>query len=164
LSGELSEAQEAARVSLEDVRRIATDLRPETLEDLGLASALTALSDGFGRRAGLRVERHIRTPMPQLSGEAELAVYRIAQEALTNVARHAASQTATLTVDNDGDRLTLIVRDHGRGLPEGEALDGSGVRGMRERAALIGAKLTIAQAGDGAGTELRLELPLDGVS
>jgi two-component system sensor histidine kinase UhpB len=164
MRGELSEAQEAARVSLEDVRRIATDLRPETLKDLGLASALTALSDGFGRRAGLHVERQIQTPMPQLSREAELAVYRVAQEALTNVARHAGSDTAKLTVASDGDRLTLIVRDHGRGLPDGEAGDGSGVRGMRERAALIGAKLTIERAVEGAGTELRLELPLEATS
>jgi two-component system sensor histidine kinase UhpB len=164
MRGELSEAQEAARVSLEDVRRIATDLRPETLKDLGLASALTALSDGFGRRAGLRVERQIQTPLPQLGREAELAVYRVAQEALTNVARHAGSGTARLTVASDGDRLTLIVRDRGRGLPDGAAADGSGVRGMRERAALIGANLTIERAVDGAGTELRLELPLEATS
>jgi two-component system sensor histidine kinase UhpB len=161
LRGELSEAQQAARVSLEDVRRIATDLRPETLKDLGLVSALTALSDGFGRRAGLRVERQIQTPMPQLSGEAELAVYRVAQEALTNVARHAESDAAKLTVASDADHLTLIVRDHGRGLRNGHAADGSGIRGMRERAQLIGAHLTIEEAVDGVGTELRLELPLD---
>lgn len=162
LRDELSEAQEAARASLEDVRRIATDLRPETLKDLGLASALTALSDGFGRRAGLRVERRIDTPIPPLSGEAELAVYRIAQEALTNVARHARSDSAKLTVASDGRRLTLIVRDHGRGLPAGDLRYGSGLRGMRERAALIGADLKIEQASCGAGTELRLELPLEG--
>jgi len=164
LSGELNEAQDAARTSLEDVRRIATDLRPEALRDLGLASALAALSDGFGRRTGLRVERQIQTPMPQLSGEAELVVYRIAQEALTNVARHAGSDTAKLTVQADTQRLTLTVRDHGRGLPSGYATDGNGMRGMQERAGLIGANLRIETPEDGPGTELRLELPLNGAS
>ena len=68
LSGELSEAQDAARASLEDVRRIATELRPEALDDLGLASALAALGDSFGRLAGLQIDRRIQTPIPQLSG------------------------------------------------------------------------------------------------
>ena len=162
LRDELGEAQDAARTSLEDVRRIATDLRPETLSDLGLASALAALSDGFGRRAGVRVERHIATAIPPLGSEAELAVYRIAQEALTNVARHADSDTAQLTVSSDADRLILTVRDHGRGLPNGHVPDGNGVRGMRERAGMIGARLTIERPLGGVGTELRLELPLNG--
>jgi two-component system sensor histidine kinase UhpB len=164
LSGELNEAQDAARASLEDVRRIATDLRPEALRDLGLASALAALSDGFGRRAGLHVDRQIQTPMPQLGSEAELVVYRIAQEALTNVARHAGSGTAELTVQAEADRLTLTVRDHGRGLPNEYATDGNGMRGMQERAGLVGANLTIEAPMDGPGTELRLELPLNGAS
>lgn len=162
MSADLSEAQDAARASLEDVRRIATDLRPETLRDLGLASALAALGDGFGRRAGLRVDRQIHTPMPRLSSEVELVVYRVAQEALTNVARHAASDRVKLTLASDADRLTLTVRDHGRGLPNGVASDGSGIRGMQERAGLIGADLRIETPIDGPGTELRLELPLNG--
>ncbi len=162
LRGELNEAQEAARTSLEDVRRIATDLRPEALNDLGLASALAALGEGFGRRTGLRVERQIQTPMPRLDGEAELVVYRVAQEALTNVARHSGSDTARVTVESDADRLTLTVRDHGRGFPKGHARLGNGIRGMRERADLIGAGLRIDSPSEGPGTELRLELPLNG--
>lgn len=162
LGTELGEAQAAARTSLEDVRRIATDLRPEALRDLGLASALATLADGFGRRAGLRVERRIQTPVPLLSSEEELVVYRVAQEALTNVARHAHSDTVKLTLTSDADRLTLTVRDHGRGLQNGHARDGSGIRGMQERAGLIGADLRIEAPTDGPGTELRLELPLNG--
>jgi two-component system, NarL family, sensor histidine kinase UhpB len=161
LSGELSEAQDAARASLEDVRRIATDLRPEALEDLGLASALAALGDGFGRRAGLRVDRKIQTPMPQLASEAELVVYRVAQEALTNVARHSGSDVASLAVQSDTERLTLTIRDYGRGLSS-ESADGNGMRGMRERAGLVGGKLTVRAPTDGTGTELRFELPLSG--
>jgi two-component system, NarL family, sensor histidine kinase UhpB len=158
--GELSEAQEAARDSLEDVRRIATDLRPETLNDLGLASALAALTDGFGRRTGLRVERRIQGALPPLSSEAELVVYRVAQEALTNVARHAGCETAELRLVSNGERLTLTVRDYGRGLPGGHRADGNGMRGMRERAGLIGAQLALERAIDGAGAELRLDVPL----
>jgi two-component system, NarL family, sensor histidine kinase UhpB len=162
LRGELGEAQEAARASLEDVRRIAIDLRPEALNDLGLASALAALADGFGRRTGLRVDRKIQTPMPRLGSEAELVLYRVAQEALTNVARHSGSDTAKLIVESDADRLTLTVRDHGCGLSPGHAGSGNGIRGMRERADLIGAGLGIGTPTEGPGTELRLELPLDG--
>ena len=86
-----------------------------------------------------------RLPMPQLSSEAELVVYRVAQEALTNVARHAGSDTAKLTLASDADRLTLTVRDHGRGLPNGHVSDGNGIRGMQERADLIGADLRIGR-------------------
>jgi two-component system sensor histidine kinase UhpB len=159
--GELTEAQEAARTSLEDVRRIATDLRPETLKDLGLASALAALTDGFGRRAGLRVERRIQSALPPLSNEAELVVYRVAQEALTNVARHAGCETAELRLASNGEQLTLTVRDFGRGLDGRSPADGNGMRGMRERAGLIGAQLALEPAIDGAGAELRLDVPLE---
>jgi two-component system sensor histidine kinase UhpB len=164
LSGELGEAQDAARASLEDVRRIATDLRPEALKDLGLASALAALGDGFGRRAGLRVERQIQMPIPPLSSEAELVVYRVAQEGLTNVARHAISSHVRLELQSDAAELTLVVRDHGRGMPRGKAAEGNGIRGMRERAALVGGRLTITAPRDGGGTELRLCLPLNGMA
>jgi two-component system sensor histidine kinase UhpB len=159
--GELSEAQDAARASLEDVRRIATDLRPEALNDLGLASALAALTDGFARRAGLRVQRRIQGALPPLSGEAELVVYRVAQEALTNVARHAGCEAAELMLSSNGEQLTLTVRDYGRGLPDGDRVDGNGMRGMRERAGLIGAQLGLERAIDGAGAELRLDVPLE---
>ena len=162
LRGELSEAQEAARESLEDVRRIATDLRPETLNDLGLVSALAALAKGFGHRAGLRVALHIDDELPQLTGETELVVYRVAQEALTNVARHAACASADLTLAGNGRLLTLAVRDYGRGLPHGDGVEGNGVRGMRERAGLIGASLKLDRAADGVGTEMLLQVPLAG--
>jgi two-component system sensor histidine kinase UhpB len=162
LRGELSEAQEAARESLEDVRRIATDLRPEILNDLGLASALAALANSFGQRTGIRVFVHIEDTTPQLSGEQELVVYRVAQEALTNVARHAGSETADLTLISDGRTLALRVRDYGCGLPREQGIDGNGVRGMRERAGLIGASMRLERPAQGPGTEMLLEVPLAG--
>jgi two-component system sensor histidine kinase UhpB len=165
LGHELVDAQEAARESLEGVRRIAIELRPETLDDLGLASALAALGESFGQRAGLHVHREIDYDLPPLGREAELVVYRVAQEALTNVARHSGSDRAELAVQGGERGLTLVVRDHGRGLADGYAADGTGIRGMRERASLIGAALTIgAPARGGTGTELRLDVPLEGAT
>ncbi len=161
LRGELSEAQEAARTSLEDVRRIATDLRPEALNDW---ARQCAGGTRRGIRSTYRTARRtaIQTPMPRLHGEAELVLYRVAQEALTNVARHSGSDTAKVTVESDANRLMLTIRDHGRGFPEGHTRSGNGIRGMRERADLIGADLRIDSPSDGPGTELCLELPLNG--
>src|ERR1044071_3161148 len=85
----LSEARHAVRHALDEVRRISSDLRPEMLEQLGLVSALTELTSSFARITGIRVERQFATALPKLTPEVELAVYRIAQESLTNVARHA---------------------------------------------------------------------------
>jgi two-component system sensor histidine kinase UhpB len=132
-------------------------LRPEALDDLGLASALAVLADRFAEQLGLEVSERIAHDLPTLSPDAELVVYRVAQEALTNVARHSASSRVDLTLDRDGDRLLLIVRDHGLGLAPGNT-PGTGMRGMRERATLIGASLTIRNVPSEAGCEVRLEV------
>jgi two-component system sensor histidine kinase UhpB len=156
----LNEAQETVRDSLDDVRRIATELRPETLSDLGLASALANLADTFARRTGIDVERHIASELPPLASETELALYRVAQEALTNVARHSGSKLAELSLSHSGETLSLVVRDHGRGLPETGPAHGNGLRGMRERASAIGAELTIGAPAHGSGSEVNLVLAL----
>jgi two-component system sensor histidine kinase UhpB len=160
LEAELLETQETARASLEDVRRISRELRPEALDDLGLPSAVVALTERFGQSAALAVDREIDRELPVLSEEAELVVYRVAQEALTNVARHAGTNEARLTLRSDGKLVTLKVSDRGRGIAPG-APDGGGIRGMRERAVLVGADLTVARRREG-GTEVRLDVPLAG--
>ena len=160
LRPELAEAQEVVRTSLEDVRRIATELRPETLVHLGLASALANLGDTFAQRTGIAVHRRIQSDLPALPGEAELALYRVAQEALTNIARHSGSQAADLTLAHSDGVLTLIVRDHGRGLPAAGPAAGNGLRGMRERAGAIGASLAIRAPAEGPGNEVKLTVPL----
>jgi len=154
----LSEAQAAVRASLEDVRRIALELRPEALDDLGLASALAVLCERFSERSGLEVSGRIAESLPELSPEAELVIYRIAQEALTNVARHSGSRLAELTLLGGAGRVSLTVRDWGRGLGSNFS-PGSGIRGMRERAALIGSILEIRAHPSGSGAELQLHLP-----
>jgi two-component system sensor histidine kinase UhpB len=151
-----TEVQEAVRKSLEDVRRIAEELRPELLEHLGLVSALKSLAGTITARAGLELGWEFAQDLPSLPADTELAVYRIAQEGLTNAARHAQAHRVSLSLQPGEHGLVLCVRDDGRGLDRSGT--GGGVRGMRERAALIGATLTIAPTTQG-GTEVRLEVP-----
>ncbi len=145
------EAQETARDSLEEVRRIARRLRPEALDDLGLASALRVLGERVAEQAGLHVDVHVQTGL-EFDEQAELVVYRVAQEALTNVARHAGAQRAEVRLE----RRRLEIDDDGCGLPEGS--EGGGILGMRERAVLIGAVLRLIPSPLG-GTRVTLELP-----
>jgi two-component system sensor histidine kinase UhpB len=152
--------QDVVRDSLEDVRRIAIELRPEALDDLGLASALAVLADRFAQQLGLEIDEHLPLTLAPLPPEVELVAYRVAQEALTNVARHSASSRAELTLECDPDRLLLVVRDDGLGLAPGHR-PGTGMRGMRERATLIGAQLEINNRRSGSGCEVRLEVPLE---
>ncbi|HEX3318193.1 MAG TPA: histidine kinase [Solirubrobacteraceae bacterium] len=148
----LTDAQEGVRASLDDVRRIAVELRPEALDDLGLASAVAVLCE----RSRLEVESRIAEPLPELSPDTALVIYRVAQEALTNVARHAGIDRARLSLEGRVDTIVLVVRDDGTGF-RGDPIAGSGIRGMRERAGLIGAALSITS---GDGVEVRLEAPL----
>jgi two-component system sensor histidine kinase UhpB len=158
LKVELAETLEAARGSLEDVRRIAVELRPDELDELGLASALTSLCQRLSERTGLQIDREISRDLGRLTPEQELVVYRVAQEALTNVVRHAQSAHAfvSLCPSVDDGALVLLVRDQGRGFVSTSV--GTGLRGMRERADLIGAKLSIGQE-VGGGVRVELELP-----
>jgi two-component system sensor histidine kinase UhpB len=159
LRDELDELRETTRLGAEDVRRIAVRLRPEALEDLGLRSALSALASTFGEHAKMRVERRLDTT-PPLSSEQELVIYRVAQEALTNVARHARATRAELSLDRANGSVTLRVRDDGRGLPPDAEASSTGIRGMHERAMLVGAQLAIGAA-DGGGTEVVLRVPVE---
>jgi two-component system sensor histidine kinase UhpB len=159
LREDLTAVQDVARASLEDVRRIAIELRPEALDDLGLESALAVLAERLSERLGLDVTLTMPRDLPELGREGELVVYRVAQEALTNVARHSGVDRAELTVAQQPGQLSLIVRDRGRGLPAASA-PGTGMRGMQERAALIGAELQIRDRPEEAGCEVRLAVPL----
>src|SRR3954449_3330274 len=111
---DLDEARQSVRRALDEVRRISRELRPEMLDQLGLVSALTELASSFARVSGIDVERHL-APLPKLAPEVELAVYRIAQESLTNVARHAGATQVTLTVQPSHDSIVLRITDDGCG-------------------------------------------------
>jgi two-component system, NarL family, sensor histidine kinase UhpB len=153
-----ADAREAVRRSLEEVRRIARELRPEMLDDLGLLSALRALSNTAAHQ-GLRVERQLDIGDLKLRPEVELAVYRVAQEGLTNVIRHAHASEVLVALQQVDGALRLVVRDNGRGLPAGDGQPGTGIAGMSERALHVGGRLTLASNPE-AGTELRLDVPL----
>jgi two-component system sensor histidine kinase UhpB len=158
LRGEVEQVRETARESLDDLRRIARELRPEVLDDLGLPSALIALASGLAKRAGLVIERRVARSLPALSPEVELVLYRVAQESLTNVARHAEASRVELVLEPAGDGVVLRVRDDGKGFHAGTAEPVNGIRGMRERAVLIGARLRI-DSPPGCGTEVELQVP-----
>jgi len=153
------EAREAARGAMQEVQRIVRDLRPEALDDLGLAAALGALGRSFEQQSGVELERRLPSDLPALSPEQELVVYRIAQEALTNVARHADANRAELVLERNGDELRLTIRDDGDGFAGPAPMDG-GIRGMRERALLVRGTLRVESV-QGSGTEVRLALPFD---
>jgi two-component system sensor histidine kinase UhpB len=155
------EAKQSIRQALEEVRRIAQELRPELLEHLGLVSALTELSRTFAQATGVEVGRHFASQLPRLSDEAELAIYRVAQESLTNVARHAEASHVELTLEPGANSVVLRVADDGRGLDASASQDGrGGLRGMRERAVLVGGALAVKK-GRAGGVEIRLEVPAE---
>jgi two-component system sensor histidine kinase UhpB len=153
----LVDIAETALRGLEDVRRIGRELRPEALDDLGLVNALIALCARVDRQRGLRVHRELDWHLPPLSPEVELVIYRAAQEALTNVLRHADAHEVSVALKQVDGQVVLRVRDDGSGLPP-EANAG-GLRGMRERAMVIGAQLEIL-SGARRGTEIVLRVPV----
>jgi two-component system, NarL family, sensor histidine kinase UhpB len=160
LAQALRRVADGVRESLEEVRRIARELRPEALDDLGLANALIALSTRIGAQGGPRVRRDLQAELPPLSPDIELVIYRVAQESLTNTVRHSGAREVTVSLRADAENVTLVVTDDGKGLPSELSRDGSGIAGMRERALLVGGMLSLAST-PGQGTEVRLTIPID---
>lgn len=158
LAARLTIAQDAARSTLEELQRIVRELRPEALDDLGLPSALAVLSDRVSEQTGLRVVRNLDPGIATLNPEEELVIYRIVQESLTNIVKHAKASEAELTLQCTPAETVLRIKDNGSGLNGRLASTGKGIRGMRERALLIGAELSV-QSPPGAGVEIRLTLP-----
>lgn len=146
------------------IRQVTSDLRPTLLDDLGLRPALHSLVTDFTERSGLQVRFTAPPALPPLSGDAELAIFRALQEALSNVVRHAEASQVDVTVDVRDDRLTLTVTDDGRGFPTlrtGRLQDTDhrmGITGMRERLLAAGGTLHIANRTPGA--TLRLSVPV----
>jgi len=155
LHGDLEEVREAARAGVEHVREIARGLRPGALEELGLRSALASLANSY---TGLHVRHSLAPALPVLSPDQDLAVYRVAQESLTNVARHAGASNARVELEEEDGVVVLRVSDDGCGIPplHAEATAG-GVGGMRERALLAGGRLRVRALPE-RGTEVRLDL------
>ena len=158
LRAELAEARETARASLEEVRHIAQRLRPEALDELGLRSALGELAQRVSEQGGLRVVSRLDLQLPELGRTAELVIYRVAQEALTNAMRHARASHAVLALRAGPEGIALSVADDGRGLDG--SVPGAGIQGMRERAMLAGGTIEVGERPHG-GAEVRLALPIE---
>jgi two-component system sensor histidine kinase UhpB len=153
--------QGMVREGADHLREIARGLRPESLEELGLRSALIGLTTAVADRSGLQVAREIDTALPVLSAETELVVYRVAQEALTNVVRHADASRVVVALSRRDRDLELQVSDDGQGLDPAADRAGRGISGMRERAAYSDGTLTVHSV-PGQGTTVTLRLPAGG--
>lgn len=143
------------------VRRIAADLRPVMLDDLGLIPAIEWFVDDFSTRYGIRVIRRISASDISFNHESATAVFRIVQEAMTNIARHSGATEATVEIARDTSNCTVIVLDNGHGCSRDErhAPNSFGLPGIRERANALGGELRIETA-PGRGFALRVSLPL----
>lgn len=148
---------------IHSIRRVSSDLRPPLLDDLGFVPALSALIDGFSQRTGILVTFQTPVTAPRLSDEAEVALFRALQEALSNVARHARAARVEVCLTQTDRELRLIVRDNGRGLTS-PIVDGlpadahDGISGMRERAIAVGGDLAVRPAPAG-GLEVEISVP-----
>jgi two-component system sensor histidine kinase UhpB len=141
---DVTRVQERARAVLDEIETLAWQIRPGVLDDLGLLQALEALASSLADNGAARIRTSFPRGLPHVSNEAELAMYRIAQEALTNAMRHSEATSITVEVQVRSGDLILRITDNGRGrIPDRR--EGPGLRGMRERALLIGARLDILE-------------------
>lgn len=159
LRAEVADLRGGVLASVEDVRAIARQLRPEALDTLGLPAALANLTTQLTQRTGIRIVRDVQRDLPHLGDDHELVLYRVAQESITNAIRHAHADSVEVALAADGECVELTVRDDGIGIGSQPAADGNGgIRGMRERALSVGGHLTVRPRTDGRGTEVRLVL------
>ena len=146
--------------TVEDIRRAVMSLGPAIVHEIGLGRALERYADNFAERTSVTVERTVRCPAEGLSRGLESACYRLAQEALNNVAKHARARNVRLLLESAEGRLLLEVEDDGRGFdPASRGQTGQGLAGMRERAELLGGTLEL-RSSLGQGTRLRFQIPL----
>jgi len=157
LEAELAETKALANQAMRELLSLARQLRPTALDDLGLAAAIAGQVEQFARseiEAALTEEGDFS----DLDGDVQLVVYRVAQEALSNAARHSGAKRIAVALRRSERGVELEISDDGRGFAFEKSESGLGIAGMRERALLIGAELTI-ESRPGAGTKVRLSIP-----
>jgi two-component system, NarL family, sensor kinase len=166
LSPRLAELREMADRSLQEVRQISHLLRPQMLDELGLLPTLRWLARTFQQRTGIEVELVSEGIDERMDPDVENLVFRLVQEALTNVAKHARAPTARIHLRHAGKRLFLTAQDRGAGFDAADVLRstdeerGFGLRGMRDRVHLFAGRFTVTSQ-PGAGTTLEIEVPLE---
>jgi signal transduction histidine kinase len=157
----IAELRSLVVATLQDVRRLAVELRPKALDDFGLVPTLERLTSTFEEQTGIATQLESRLPESRLPSEIETVLYRVVQEALTNVVKHARAEHVSVILQAKPGRVAVVIEDDGRGFAaEGaQAGDGIGLLGMRERVALVGGRLEL-ETSEGGGTTIVVEVPV----
>jgi two-component system NarL family sensor kinase len=155
----LAEWMTMAEDCINELRTVSYLLHPPLLEELGLTLTLRGFVEGFATRSGIAISMTTASELDKAGFEVELAVFRILQEALSNIHRHSQSRTATVLVSCNGRTFTVEIADQGRGIPPG-FVEGVGLASMRERVKLLKGELEI-RTGQ-SGTAIRIQLPVHG--
>jgi signal transduction histidine kinase len=157
----LAELRTLVVATLQDVRRLAVELRPKALDDFGLVPTLERLTSTFEEQTGIATHLESRLPETRLPTEIETVLFRVVQEALTNVAKHARAQHVSVILQARAGRVVVMIEDDGRGFAgKGtQSGDGIGLLGMRERIALVGGRLEV-ETSAGGGTRIVVEVPV----
>ncbi|MDQ3243509.1 MAG: sensor histidine kinase [Gemmatimonadota bacterium] len=166
LSARFDRTLDLVDTGIESIRSVTTNLRPPLLDDLGLVPALRALAEAFENQSNLRISVHLPAEMPGVAPDAALALFRAAQEALSNVVRHSSATSAEVRLSAHHGELTLTVSDNGRGFPDSEALAETarpslGLAGMRERISAVSGSVTLTTD---VGAMVTVRIPLNNVS
>jgi signal transduction histidine kinase len=155
----LKRVREQVVETLHDVRRLSVELRPKALDDFGLVPAVERLAQSFVEQTGLALDVEARLSPARFSRELETSLYRMVQEALTNIVKHAQARHVSIVLSSGHGLVTALIEDDGRGFDPEAAREGMGLDGMRERLGLLGGKLTI-ESRPAAGTTLIATVPL----
>jgi two-component system sensor histidine kinase UhpB len=157
---QIEQTEVLAQQTLDELRRLARDLRPAVLDDLGLEEALRILVASFSG-GGLSITLGVDKPFPRLPGAIETALYRITQEALNNVVKHAQATVAAIRLHYEPQRVHLEIKDNGKGFDTaaGDGREGIGLVGMSERTDSLGGRLKV-ESRPGSGTRVKVEIPL----
>jgi signal transduction histidine kinase len=146
--------------TLQDVRRLAVELRPKALDDFGLVSALERLVETFHGQTGIEVDLEPRLGNERLPSDIETTLYRITQEALTNVVKHAGARRVSIVLTRRDGSVSAVIEDDGRGFSVGDGTESRlGLLGMRERVALVDGRFDV-ESSPGSGTTLSIEVPV----
>jgi signal transduction histidine kinase len=156
----LADLRELTVATLRDVRRLAVDLHPKALDDFGLVSALERLLETWREQTGIAVELADRLGGEEPPPEAATALYRVVQEALTNVVKHASARHVSVLLTRKNGRLMAMIEDDGQGFDPHAGSAGSGLDSMRERVRLLDGRFRIESSRNGSGTTLVVEVPL----
>jgi signal transduction histidine kinase len=155
----VADLRELVVSTLQDVRRLAVELRPTALDDFGLVAALERLTESFAEQSRIPVDFQSTLPAQRLPEEVETALYRIVQESLTNVVKHAQASRVSVLLTRKNGAVAAVVEDDGRGFDPAEVADGGfGLIGMRERVTALGGRLEL-ESGE-SGTTIAAEVPV----